>query len=57
MDKSKRVQVGQCATQLGHHPLATALLHADLGDDVRRRMCELNDVYLNEKNLKSETSH
>lgn len=47
VDETKRVQVGQSATQLGHHPLTTVLLHADLGNEVRRRMCELKDVCLN----------
>lgn len=30
VDKSERVQVGQSATELRHHPLTTILLHTDL---------------------------
>ena len=42
VDKTKRVQVGQSAAQLGHDSLTTVLGHTDLGEkrvkeDRRRR--------------------
>lgn len=30
VDKTERVQMGQSATELGHHPLTTVLLHPHL---------------------------
>lgn len=39
VDKTKRVQVGQSAAQLGHDPLTTVLIHTDLG---RKRERQIN---------------
>lgn len=45
VDETERVQVGQSTAELGHHPLTTVLLHADLGGEVSRRPRELKGVF------------
>lgn len=45
VDETERVQVGQSTAELGHHPLTTVLLHADLGGEVSRGLCELKGIF------------
>lgn len=45
VDETERVQVGESTAELGHHPLATVLLHADLCEEVSRRLCELKGIF------------